>query len=169
VALADCCKETDDFDLCLRCHEGGTSCECSDQQMQMMQKCVAGDVLASEKGDARRRLANMAELRCAPCQRLVTQGRYYCEWTRKFKLAILISLTLGRICCTDCAECSDDTDFDMCQDCYRQGKTCHSPDHHRLYVYLRANVDRPHPDFATDGISCAGCEAKITQGPFYCE
>lgn len=75
----DCCQETDDFDLCLKCHEGGTSCECSDQQMKMMQKSVAGDVLASEKGDARRRLANVAELRCAPCQRLITQGRYYCE------------------------------------------------------------------------------------------
>lgn len=71
-------------------------------------------------------------------------------------------------CDTDCPECSDDTDFDMCQDCYRQGKTCHSPDNHRLYVYLRANVDRPHPDFATDGISCTGCEVKIKQGPFYC-
>lgn len=71
--------------------------------------------------------------------------------------------------CSDCPECSDDTDFDMCQDCYRQGKTCHSPDNHRLFVYLRANVDRPHPDFATDGISCTGCEAKIKQGPFYCE
>lgn len=69
----------------------------------------------------------------------------------------------------DCPECSDDTDFDMCQECYREGKTCHSPDDHRLYVYLRANVDRPHPDFATDGISCKGCETKIKQGPFYCE
>lgn len=75
----DCCEETDDFDLCLKCREGGTSCECTDQQMKTMQKSVAGDVLASEKGDARRRLANVAELRCSPCQRLITQGRYYCK------------------------------------------------------------------------------------------
>ena len=47
--------------------------------MVIMQKCVAGDVLASEKGDARRRLATVSEIRCAPCQKVITQGRYYCE------------------------------------------------------------------------------------------
>lgn len=55
----------------------------------------------------------------------------------------------------------------MCQDCYRQGRTCRSPDTHRLYVYLRANSDGPHPDIATDGIGCKACKAKIKQGPFY--
>lgn len=46
--------------------------------MLTMQKCVAGDVLVNEKGDARRRLANVSEIHCVSCQRLVTQGRYYC-------------------------------------------------------------------------------------------
>lgn len=73
----DCCKETDDFDLCPKCRDAGNSCACSDNQMSTMQKCVAGDVLVSEKGDARRRLATVSEIRCLPCQRLITQGRYY--------------------------------------------------------------------------------------------
>lgn len=47
--------------------------------MLTMQKCVAGDVLVNEKGDARRRLATVSEIHCVSCQRLVTQGRYYCE------------------------------------------------------------------------------------------
>lgn len=75
----DCCKDTDDFDLCVRCHDEGKSCYCSDNRMSIMQKSVAGDVLASEKGDARRRLATVSELRCTDCQRLITQGRYYCK------------------------------------------------------------------------------------------
>lgn len=50
--------------------------------MLTMQKCVAGDVLVSEKGDARRRLASVSEIHCVSCQRLVTQGRYYCELSR---------------------------------------------------------------------------------------
>lgn len=46
-----------------------------------MQKCVAGDVILSEKGDVRRRMATLAELRCTPCQRLISQGKYYCKST----------------------------------------------------------------------------------------
>lgn len=143
--FAHCCEESDDFDLCSKCREAGTSCACSDNQMLTMQKCVAGDVLVSEKGDARRRLATVSEIRCVACQRLITQGRYYY--------------------CPECSE--DEQDVDMCQDCYRQGHTCRSPDTHRLYVYLRANSDGPHPDIATDGIGCKACKAKIKQGPFY--
>lgn len=79
-------------------------------------------------------------------------------------------VTLADTRLADCPECSEDKqDVDMCQDCYRQGRTCRSPDTHRLYVYLRANSDGPHPDIATDGIGCKACKAKIKQGPFYCE
>lgn len=86
----DCCQETDDFDLCLKCRDQGTTCACPDKQMLTMQKCVAGDVLVSERGDARRRLATVSEIHCVSCQRLVTQGRYYCEFP---------SVHLGRSCC----------------------------------------------------------------------
>ncbi|ROW17752.1 hypothetical protein VPNG_01003 [Cytospora leucostoma] len=75
--FAHCCEDTDDFDLCIKCHEAGKSCACSDNRMSIMQKSVAGDVLASEKGDARRRLATVSEIQCTECQRLITQGRYY--------------------------------------------------------------------------------------------
>lgn len=75
----DCCQEADDFDLCLKCRDAGTACTCSDKQMVTMQKCVSGDVILSEKGDINRRMATINELRCAPCQRLINQGRYYCK------------------------------------------------------------------------------------------
>lgn len=45
--------------------------------MLMLQKCVAGDVILSEKGDIQRRMATVPELRCVPCQRVISQGRYY--------------------------------------------------------------------------------------------
>lgn len=127
-----------------------------------MQKCVAGDVLVSEKGDLRRRLATVSEIHCTSCQRLVTQGRYYCWFSPSFFIQLFSNQ------CPDCPDCSgDDQDWDLCMDCYRQGHSCRSPDTHRLYVYLRADVDRPHPDLATDGISCQACKKKIKQGPFY--
>lgn len=75
----DCCKETDDFDLCLKCRDAGTVCMCPDKQMLTMQKCVSGDVILSEKGDIKRRMATITELRCVPCQRVINQGRYYCK------------------------------------------------------------------------------------------
>lgn len=64
---------------------------------------------------------------------------------------------------TGCPECEDS----FCEDCYRQEQACHSPEEHRLYVYLRANVDRSHPDLATDGINCKACQTNTKQGPFY--
>lgn len=82
--MIDCCEETDDFDLCLPCRTKGTTCACPpDQSMLTLQKSVSGDVLASEKGDVTRRLATISEMRCTSktCQRLITQGRYYCECT----------------------------------------------------------------------------------------
>lgn len=81
--MIDCCEETDDFDLCLQCRAGGTKCACTnDKSMLTLQKSVSGDVLLSEKGDATKRLASVSEMRCTnkTCQRLVTQGRYYCTF-----------------------------------------------------------------------------------------
>lgn len=50
---------------------------------------------------------------------------------------------------------------------------CRIPDwfrpSHRLYVYLRANVDQAHTDLATDGIRCKTCSQEINQGPIYRE
>lgn len=158
---SDCCEENDDFDLCSMCRGDGITCACTDKQMLTMQKCVAGDVILSEKGDILRRMATITELRCTPCQRLISQGRYYREWetvgrTRQDTHEIL----------TDCPECGD-SGFDLCQDCYRQGETCHAANSHRLYAYLRANVDGSHPALATDGICCKACSQITKQGPFY--
>lgn len=75
----DCCEGTDDFDLCKSCRDAGSSCACEDKTMLTMQKCVAGDVLESESGDAARRLTAIDEIRCRACAKTVSQGRYYCE------------------------------------------------------------------------------------------
>lgn len=161
----DCCEETDDFDLCLGCRAGGTKCACADDEhkaMLTLQKSVSGDVLISEKGDATRRLASVSEMRCTTetCQRLVTRGRYYCA---SYSPPFAHPSDDSREVFPGCPEC-DDT---LCEDCYRQGQTCHLPEEHRLYVYLRANVDRLHPDLATDGIDCKACKRSVKQGPFY--
>lgn len=106
----------------------------------------------------------MAELRCTvkACQRLVTQGRYYCKHCPD---SLGTHHTGGRSHgnAVDCAEC----DKNLCEDCYRQGQACDLPDAHRLYVYLRANVDQSKPDLATDGINCASCKLNMKQGPVY--
>ncbi|KAF3765215.1 hypothetical protein M406DRAFT_331524 [Cryphonectria parasitica EP155] len=57
--------------------------------------------------------------------------------------------------------------FDLCEDCYYQGQTCVSPDEHRLFVYLRANFDRSHPDLNSDVTVCGTCKKKIMQGPVF--
>lgn len=78
-------------------------------------------------------------------------------------MVLLTSVFANQEELTDCPDCEDS----LCEDCYRQEQACHSPEQHRLYVYLRANVDRSHPDMATDGINCKACQKSTKQGPFY--
>lgn len=77
--IADCCQGGDDYDLCMPCFGNGVSCQCTDREMVIMQKSVAGDVVISEKGETNRRLAAAPKVNCVGCQKEVTQGRYYCK------------------------------------------------------------------------------------------
>lgn len=76
--VTDCCAGGDDYDLCVGCFSSGVSCHCTDRQMLIMQKSVAGDVVLSEKGESCRRLASSVDVKCYRCQKDVVQGRYYC-------------------------------------------------------------------------------------------
>ncbi|EKG20904.1 Zinc finger ZZ-type protein [Macrophomina phaseolina MS6] len=113
-----------------------------------MQKSVAGDVVISEKGESCRRLASAAEVKCYKCQKDVTQGRYYY--------------------CDSCNASSDGCD--ICEECYASGHTCETPDSHRLYVYLKANVPKnvgPYAYISVDSVSCMTCQKTVEQGPYY--
>ncbi|KAB2570434.1 hypothetical protein DBV05_g10899 [Lasiodiplodia theobromae] len=146
--FAHCCQGGDDYDLCMPCFGNGVSCQCTDREMVIMQKSVAGDVVISEKGETNRRLAAAPKVNCVGCQKEVTQGRYYY--------------------CDSCNESKDG--YDLCESCYESGHTCETPDEHRLYVYLRANVPEnvgPYTYISVDAVPCNTCEKRVEQGPYY--
>lgn len=146
--FAHCCQGGDDFDLCISCFSSGMTCQCADKTMKVMQKSVAGDVVVSEKGETCRRLASSVDVKCYKCQKEVTQGRYFY--------------------CDSCNESKDG--YDLCEECYGSGHTCETPDSHRLYVYLKANVPKnvgPYAYISVDAVTCTTCSNNVAQGPYY--
>ncbi|KAL1623324.1 hypothetical protein SLS56_008324 [Neofusicoccum ribis] len=81
---------------------------------------------------------------------------------------IKVELALQGKYCPSCNESKDG--YDLCEECYASGNTCETPDSHRLYVYLKANVPKnvgPYAYISVDSVSCATCANQVQQGPYY--
>jgi hypothetical protein len=105
--------------------------------------------------------AALAFLTCTYCEKRIGRSDYYRKRTPAIPLTYLL----------DCCECDKD-DFDVCIDCYNQGRRCHNKDEHPVLVLLHdprsilENISEELPILSrlhrkSETIYCDRCSSRI--------
>lgn len=180
-----CCKcpgdegqVDEEFNLCLKCHEGSPECEDPKHSLQKRQTAMPGRFLIPRgKTTLMRDIAGPAKLSCSSCTARITRGWHYgrnsCDRNVKPQANDECNMP------TDCLQCWEEKKrYTLCLRCYETGTTCVGDQTHSFYAFSRAKFasysqDTPYQkrkgQAETGRASCSECHARILKGAYYRE